>query len=302
MRKRLFIILLVLVLSLPLTGCGCDHEWYAASCSAPKTCSLCGATEGEALPHTWQEATCTTPKTCSVCKATEGSVAAHKWQEATCTTPKTCSVCKKVEGKVAAHKWQEATTEAPKTCSVCKIMEGSHLKTDSRFTTASTKHLHGAWFCDAVITDEMMGLQNFGNVNVRLTLTFGNTGKVNQEVTLKDKDDFMTKLKKYTADTLYETFAQQGLSKEQANQAMLDAYGLNVNDYVDASLKGYDANAVFKAYIFERVYYVENGAVYTALSWDAKFDKDEYSLKDGQLKIDGLSLEEGSAPLIWTRK
>ncbi|MBE5819184.1 MAG: hypothetical protein E7312_09080, partial [Clostridiales bacterium] len=30
----------------------CDHEWYAATCTAPKTCSLCGETEGEKLDHT----------------------------------------------------------------------------------------------------------------------------------------------------------------------------------------------------------------------------------------------------------
>ena len=56
-----------------------EHSWVEASCSAPKTCSGCGATEGEALPHT--EAidaavaqTCTSTgltegKHCSVCSA-----------------------------------------------------------------------------------------------------------------------------------------------------------------------------------------------------------------------------------------
>ncbi len=29
----------------------CEHEWYAATCEAPKTCSKCGKTEGETLPH-----------------------------------------------------------------------------------------------------------------------------------------------------------------------------------------------------------------------------------------------------------
>ena len=48
------------------------HSWVEASCIAPKTCAICGITEGETLPHNWVEATCTTPKTCSVCNATEG--------------------------------------------------------------------------------------------------------------------------------------------------------------------------------------------------------------------------------------
>ena len=328
MKKRFFVVLLALVLTLPLASCGCDHEWYAATCTAPKTCSLCDATEGEALPHTWQDATCTTPKTCSVCKTTEGAaaghnwqdatcttpktcsvcnetegeVSSHTWQDATCTTPKTCSVCKTTEGKVAAHKWQDATTETPKTCSVCKTTEGSKLKTDSRFTTASTKYLQGTWVCDVVMTDEMMGLQNFGNADVRLNLKFGNTGNLTQTITLKDEKKFMAKMKQHTIDSLYDSFAQEGLSKEQSDQAMLKSYGLNVNDYVEASLKNYDINAMFKVFNFEEVYYVKDGAIYTALSWKANFEKSDYTLKDGKLKIDGLSLEEGGAPLVWTKK
>ena len=39
--------------------------------------------------HTWVDATCTTPKTCSVCKATEGTVAGHTY-EAVVTAP-TCT-------------------------------------------------------------------------------------------------------------------------------------------------------------------------------------------------------------------
>ena len=32
-------------------GADCEHEWYAATCAAPKTCSKCGVTEGDKLPH-----------------------------------------------------------------------------------------------------------------------------------------------------------------------------------------------------------------------------------------------------------
>ena len=38
----------------------------------------------EALGHTWVDATCTAPKTCSVCDATEGDVAAHNYQGGKC--------------------------------------------------------------------------------------------------------------------------------------------------------------------------------------------------------------------------
>lgn len=277
------------------------HTWQDATCTVAKTCSVCSTTEGEPLGHTWQDATCTTVKTCTVCAATEGEPLGHTWQDATCTVPKTCSVCSTTEGKTAAHKWQEATTEAPKTCSVCKKTEGSKLQTDPRFTTKATKNLQGTWVCDVVLTDEMMGLVNFGNVSCRMTLTFGNTGSLKQTIKVTDEKAFMAKLKAYTVEEMYASFAQQGLSKEQGDQAMLDTYGLNVNDYVDAMLDGYDINQIFGAFNVDLVYYVENGMLYTALSWKAKFEEDKFTLANGKLQIESVSLEEGGAPLTWSK-
>ncbi len=128
------------IVAVPATG---NHNWAAATCTAPKTCQNegCGATEGDVAAHTWVAATCTTPKTCSVCKATEGDVAAHTWVAATCTTAKTCSVCKATEGTAAGHKWTDADCTTPKTCSVCKVTEGNalgHKWTDATCTTAKT--------------------------------------------------------------------------------------------------------------------------------------------------------------------
>ena len=53
----------------------CDHQWQDATCVAPKTCSLCGATDGEATGHNYEavvtEPTCTeqgyTTHTCAGC-------------------------------------------------------------------------------------------------------------------------------------------------------------------------------------------------------------------------------------------
>ncbi len=49
-----------------------NHTWVEATCEAPKTCSVCGITEGEALGHEWMAATLDAPKTCKNCGATEG--------------------------------------------------------------------------------------------------------------------------------------------------------------------------------------------------------------------------------------
>jgi len=46
--------LLLLVNVFALAGCDevCIHQWSQATCTLPKTCSLCNKTEGKALGHT----------------------------------------------------------------------------------------------------------------------------------------------------------------------------------------------------------------------------------------------------------
>ncbi len=74
------------------------HTWKNATCSAPKICSACGATEGSVKNHTWKDATCTAAKTCTSCGVTEGSAKNHTWKDATYTAPKTCTGCGATEG------------------------------------------------------------------------------------------------------------------------------------------------------------------------------------------------------------
>ena len=100
------------------------HQWKEATCTEPKTCTVCGATEGEASGHVWGEAACTEPRTCTVCGATEGEARGHEWKDATCTEPKTCTVCGATEGDPAGHQWKDATCTEPKTCTVCGATEG----------------------------------------------------------------------------------------------------------------------------------------------------------------------------------
>ncbi len=75
-----FLVLTMLLMLALATIAGCttlEHTWAEATCTAPKTCTDCGITEGEALGHTeqiieGQAATCyetglTEGKICSVC-------------------------------------------------------------------------------------------------------------------------------------------------------------------------------------------------------------------------------------------
>ena len=100
-----------------ICGYTCPHSWLDATCTAPKTCTVCGETEGEALGHTEKtvpgyDATCTKSGLtdgviCSVCgeiltAQTAIPTTAHSWVTA-CTKPKTCSVCGETQGPVLPH-------------------------------------------------------------------------------------------------------------------------------------------------------------------------------------------------------
>ena len=97
------------------------HDWKDATCTEPKHCSRCAATEGEALGHDWQGATCTEPKHCSRCAATEGEALGHDWKDATCTGAKHCDRCQLTEGASADHRFVEEKVkpEALKTAATC---------------------------------------------------------------------------------------------------------------------------------------------------------------------------------------
>ena len=78
-----------------------------------KQCSICGEilVAQQIIPatgHNWQAATCTTPRTCTNCGITSGTVVGHLWASGNCTTPKTCVICGETgtaAGHTYAHKY-----------------------------------------------------------------------------------------------------------------------------------------------------------------------------------------------------
>lgn len=72
-------VLLVVIVFAVFLLTRCRHEWTAATCDAPKTCTLCGKTDGAPLEHQWSAASLSRPSTCNLCGETRGlSGAAEK--------------------------------------------------------------------------------------------------------------------------------------------------------------------------------------------------------------------------------
>ena len=157
MKRFVWMIAMVTLVMMLLSGCCVSHDMQPATCTEPARCSKCGKTEGEPLGHT----EVTDPARAPTCTETGLSEGSHcqvcgevlKAQEAiaplghtevvvpavepTCTEPGCteglhCSVCGEIFKSQElidphGHDWEEATFSHPRTCRICGETEGEAL-------------------------------------------------------------------------------------------------------------------------------------------------------------------------------
>ena len=294
MKKKLMLLVLALCCVLVLSACGCEHEWEEANCEDPKTCALCGETEGEALGHDWADATCDAPKTCEVCGETEGDPAGHSWVDASCAAPKTCEACGVTEGEALEHVWLDATTEAPKTCEACGETEGERIITDERFTTADTLFLHGTWEATVSAGGEMLGVEDFtGSIEILETYIFYNNGEYEEIPNFADVDAAKAAFQSYFEELFYTQFSASGMDTAAADETMVAAYGVTVPEYVSLVIEEMGLDTFADDYVVKGVYFVQDGVLYLAKNWDAEPSATPYTL-DGDtliMTIKGYDME-----------
>ena len=103
--KKLTLILLSVLMIVTLAACGskkCEQHVYD-DC-ADTECNVCGETRDSM--HSWKDADCLNPKTCTVCGKTEGSALGHEWTTPDvdlCEVQSTCSRCGATDGENKEH-------------------------------------------------------------------------------------------------------------------------------------------------------------------------------------------------------
>lgn len=154
----------------------CTHQWgdwsttEKATCidvgTKERTCADCGEKETSTIPalgHDWNEATCSTPKTCKTCSATEGSALAHAYtvetvkdealkSAATCTSAavyyKSCSC-----GSISKNEAETFTSGNPAAHSfTVETVKEEALK--SAATTESAAVYYKSCACGAISTSD----------------------------------------------------------------------------------------------------------------------------------------------------
>ena len=95
-----------------LASCGpeCSHIYLNPTCTEPKTCMLCGATEGEPAGHRGGTATCLEKAVCIVCNEEYGELGPHKpvADDGDCQTPVACARCDGEAIPAAEHTFTHA--------------------------------------------------------------------------------------------------------------------------------------------------------------------------------------------------
>ena len=240
-----------------------DYKATDATCTAKatyyKSCA-CGEKGtatfeyGELGAHNWTPATCTVPKTCSVCQATEGDPLGHtegnEWKYDSDNHWHTCTVegCGVViESSKEAHTPDraEATVNDPIKCSVCGYEIEAQLVAVTNIAATITAPVLGATpdYTPTYVSTPSGGVQ-FGEVTWYKIKKEDYTGTYEDNWTEMASDETFTTEYYYSADMFFRPEDGYGISEDVTGtvngKAHVDTYG---------SVYGEDPNGGDYAYL-----------------------------------------------------
>ena len=240
-----------------------EHLKTPATCTSPavyyKSCT-CGENGTETFEygglgaHNWTPATCTVPKTCSVCQATEGDPLGHtegnEWKYDSDNHWHTCTVegCGVViESSKEAHTPDraEATVNDPIKCSVCGYEIEAQLVAVTNIAATITAPVLGATpdYTPTYVSTPSGGVQ-FGEVTWYKIKKEDYTGTYEDNWTEMASDETFTTEYYYSADMFFRPEDGYGISEDVTGtvngKAHVDTYG---------SVYGEDPNGGDYAYL-----------------------------------------------------
>lgn len=219
-KRKILTIIGIAFLCLSFSSCkkksACEkngHSWVDATCTTPKTCSVCNKTNGDVLEHNLNKIETVNPTCtldgydlykCTNCdyekKETILSIG-HSLiydtnnNDLTCTsdivTIESCENCdyeKEIITPATGHKWVNATWSAPKHCSMCKLveLEPTLYKEYLSIGESTTIYFEGfddlSMFNIEISDDSIISIDEFGKI------TSLNKGVTNISFSLKNQE------------------------------------------------------------------------------------------------------------------
>ena len=266
----LSLLLLTLCMVIGLSACNlfsvtsaCNHQWVEATCTTPKTCSLCKATEGSALGHSGGNATCSQKGICSVCNEEYGDIGVHMFTEnvvksealksaATCSAAavyyKSCS-CGLVStnaadtfisGRIGRHQYGQGTI-----CTICGFDAGDlyYYNFAESFTTLDGGSVVIKNFVYETETNDTTpsGVQKVNSVNLAELELFVQDGKLGGNAHGKICVTYFETITKYyeLVATISDDYVYLSLKDEGCDNLMLN-YSLDelLSQYLQNMMNG----------------------------------------------------------------
>ena len=261
----LTLLLLTVCMVIGLSACNlfsttsvCNHQWVEATCTTPKTCSLCKATEGDALGHTGGNATCSQKAICTVCNEEYGESGIHSFTEnvvksealksaATCSSAavyyKSCS-CGLVStnaadtfmsGRIGRHQYGSGTV-----CTICGFDAGDlyYYNFAESFTTIEGGSIVIKDFVYDIETNDTTpsGLQKVTSVNIAELELFVQDGELGGNAHGKICVTFFEAITKYyeLTATISDNFVYLSV-KDEGSQDMILRYSVDelISQYLE---------------------------------------------------------------------
>lgn len=186
-----------------------------------------------------------------------------------------------------------APTQAPTTAPTVAPTQPTLAPTEPSypFDYDAAEALCNLWQTTLVMDDVQLGMPGLGkNFELTVYVEFDDTGMV---YTYVDKahaeevfsDFFQQKsVRSYVKDSCYAQLEQQGISRDEAEAAIQQAYGMSVEEYVDFLIETMRQSMDFSGMSASSHYYVENGQLYvlsvTGSDWE------EYTFEAGEERLD----------------
>lgn len=160
------------------TGAACEHNYAAATCTEPKTCTLCGVQVGEALGHTYDHDCDTACNRCGAVRTTQ-----HTYDNA-CDA--TCNACGDTRTP-ASHVYDNACDAACNVCGASRTV-ADHVYDNACDATCNVcgatrtpaAHTYTA-DCDTIC--DVCGAERSVGVGGEVSITFDDTSKRTQFTT-----------------------------------------------------------------------------------------------------------------------
>jgi hypothetical protein len=218
------------------SGSTCTHSWQDATCTSPKTCSLCKETVGSANGHTPEadDGDCTTAAKCADCgKIITAAKPTHAGGTATCTELAECSTCGKSYGEYALHSgeviWIKRLNTHYKAHSCCFERVGEdegHTKVGGVCTVCGFKPTVSVGEVEAVA----------GNTVTVSVLVTDNPGILGLELEIKYNGEFLTLTDISAGDALSTLTFSKSDSLDSGTKVLFDGAEISDADIKDGEI------------------------------------------------------------------